>query len=59
MKLKCWKCGHEFEGSISNDQLGWHSYCEECDGSFDVDIEDYLVRHKMDSVTDLIGALEV
>lgn len=43
MKIKCWNCGHEFEGSFSNDGYGWHGYCEECDSSFDVDIEEYLV----------------
>lgn len=41
--IKCWNCGHEFIGSLSNDGLGWHSYCEECESSFDVDIEDYLI----------------
>ena len=43
MKIKCWNCGHEFDGSLSNDDIGWHGYCEECDTSFDVDIEEYLV----------------
>lgn len=43
MKIKCWNCGHEFEGSISNDDFGWHGYCEKCDSSFDVDIKEYLV----------------
>lgn len=38
MKIKCWNCGHEFEGGISKDELGWHSYCEECNTSFDVDV---------------------
>lgn len=38
MKIKCLNCGREFEGSISYDELGWHSYCEECDSSFDVDV---------------------
>lgn len=38
MKLKCLNCGHKFEGRISLDELGWHSYCNECDSSFDVDI---------------------
>lgn len=38
MKLKCLQCGHEFEGTISYDELGWHSSCPECDGSFDVDV---------------------
>ena len=43
MKIKCWNCGNEFDGFVSNDGLGWHSYCEECNSSFDVDIEEYLV----------------
>ena len=40
MKIKCWNCGHEFEGTISKDELGYYSYCENCDSSFDVDIDD-------------------
>lgn len=43
MKIKCWNCWHEFEGSLSNDDFGWHSYCEKCDSSFDVDVREYLV----------------
>ena len=43
MKIKCWNCGHEFEGSLSQDAFGWYSYCDECDSSFDVDIEEYVV----------------
>ena len=38
MKLKCWNCGNKFDGTISYDELGWHSYCKECDTSFDVDV---------------------
>lgn len=38
MDLKCMQCGHEFEGSISRDALGWHSICPKCGGSFDVDV---------------------
>lgn len=40
MKLKCLQCGHEFEGLISLDNLGWHSACPTCGGSFDVDVPD-------------------
>lgn len=43
MRIKCWNCENEFDGSISNDAFGWHSYCKRCDMSFDVDIEDYVV----------------
>lgn len=45
MKIKCLICGNVFEGTASNDELGWHSYCEECDSSFDIDIEEYLVSN--------------
>lgn len=38
MKLKCLNCGREFEGSVSYDDLGWHSLCSECGSSFDVDL---------------------
>ena len=38
MKLKCLNCGHEFDGSIGKDELGWHSSCPECECSFDVDV---------------------
>ena len=43
MRIKCWNCGHEFDGSLSQDEWSWHSYCNECDQSFDVDIKEYLV----------------
>ena len=43
MKIKCLNCGHEFEDSISNDDFGWHGYCDKCDSSFDVDIKEYIV----------------
>ena len=38
MKLKCLHCGTEFEGTISKDDLGWHSACPSCEQSFDVDV---------------------
>lgn len=38
MYLKCLNCSHEFEGTISYDEQGWHSSCPECDSSFDVDV---------------------
>lgn len=34
--------GFEFTGA-SKDKLGWHTTCPECGGSFDIDIEDYVV----------------
>ena len=37
MKLKCLQCEHEFEGTVSWDEFGWHSSCPECGGSFDTD----------------------
>jgi DNA-directed RNA polymerase subunit RPC12/RpoP len=36
-KLKCLQCGYEFSGTIETDELGAHSSCPECGGSFDVD----------------------
>ena len=38
MKLVCMSCWHEFEGTITKDELGWHSVCPECESSFDVDV---------------------
>ena len=38
MKLKCLQCEHEFDDGISYDELGWHSSCPKCGGSFDVDV---------------------
>lgn len=38
MKLKCLQCNHKFDGVIEKDDLGWHSSCPECGGSFDVDV---------------------
>ena len=52
MKLKCLNCGYEFDGTISYDELGWHSSCPECECSFDVDIpnndlmEDLLMEQR-------------
>ena len=43
MKIQCWNSGNEFSGSLSNDDLGWHSYCKACDSSFDVDVDEHLV----------------
>lgn len=40
MKLKCLHCEHEFDGTISYDDLGWHSSCPVCGASFDVDVPD-------------------
>lgn len=38
MKLKCLHCGNKYDGTISYDDLGWHSSCPECGCSFDVDV---------------------
>lgn len=38
MKLKCLYCENEYDGTISYDDLGWHSVCPECGASFDVDV---------------------
>ena len=46
MKLKCLHCEHEFDGTISRDELGWHSSCPVCGASFDVDVPDnYVVQN--------------
>lgn len=44
MKLVCMNCSHEFEGSISLDDLGWHSVCPECGSSFDVDVPEGKIK---------------
>lgn len=38
MKLKCLHCSNKFDGTISYDELGWHSICPKCQCSFDVDV---------------------
>lgn len=38
MDLKCLCCENEFEGTISKDEMGWHSVCVDCGSSFDVDV---------------------
>ena len=38
MKFICAHCSHEFESSISLDELGWHTSCPKCGASFDVDV---------------------
>ena len=41
MKVQCLNCGHEFElERVYHDALGDFTVCPECDGSFDVDIND-------------------
>lgn len=53
MKLTCLQCDHTFEGSISKDELGWHSSCPVCEGSFDVDVpEGNIVMAFTDKVDD-------
>ena len=38
MKLKCLHCNNKYDGTISYDELGWHSLCPKCGCSFDVDV---------------------
>lgn len=45
MKVYCWVGEHEIESGLSNDGLGWHGCCKDCNSSFDVDIEEYLVSN--------------
>lgn len=42
MKLSCLQCGHNFEGTLSKDELGWHSCCPKCGASFDADLPDSM-----------------
>lgn len=43
-ELTCMSCHHVFEGTISFDELGWHSSCPECGASFDVDVPDGRIK---------------
>lgn len=44
MKLTCLNCEHEFDLTNAwNDELGWYTICPNCDSSFDIDINLYLV----------------
>lgn len=43
-ELTCMNCYHVFEGTISLDELGWHSTCPECGASFDVDVPDGKIK---------------
>ena len=40
-KLTCLNCGHLFFGTVEIDELGIHSSCPECSGSFDCEVTDY------------------
>lgn len=41
IKVTCLQCGYAFEtNSFECDDLGWYTTCPECEGSFDVDIDD-------------------
>lgn len=41
---ECMNCGELNEvRSASCDELGWHTTCSHCGGSYDIDIEDYLL----------------
>jgi len=35
----CPNCGYEFHcNELSYDELGWHTTCPDCEGTFDVDL---------------------
>lgn len=37
--ISCLNCGFVFKlASVSKDELGWHTSCTQCQGSFDVDL---------------------
>lgn len=41
---ECLNCGEQNEVlSASRDELGWHTTCSHCGGSYDIDIEDFLL----------------
>ena len=41
VSINCPHCGKQiFIDSIEKDELGWHTSCPECNGSFDVDLEE-------------------
>lgn len=47
MKVKCLNCGNEFElKDIYEDNMGTFTVCQECGGSFDVDIIDKTEEEK-------------
>jgi hypothetical protein len=42
--VKCLNCGKEqVFTEASSDKLGWHTTCNHCKGSFDIDITEYLI----------------
>lgn len=52
MKVKCLQCGYEFKPErFYYDELGNFAVCPECEGSFDVDFDDY---HVNDTVRDVL-----
>ena len=43
--VKCLNCGEEFAArDLSKDELGWHTTCPKCFGTFDVDPEPQMWR---------------
>lgn len=44
--VKCLNCDSEqFFMGASRDEMGWHTICEMCNNSFDIDIEKYLISN--------------
>ena len=44
LTCECLHCGTVSQKEVSYDELGWHTSCDACESSFDVDvIGDYLV----------------
>ena len=56
LSCECLNCGEARERIVSYDEFGWHSYCEPCGSSFDVNVDgDYLVTlwtHESDRAID-------
>ena len=55
MKLCCQSCGHEFEGLIFKDDLGFHTVCPICESSFDVDFYPNIPMSVSDNLKHIKG----
>jgi hypothetical protein len=58
MRHTCLSCWHEFDASISIDELGPHTVCPKCGSSFDVDIKGEEFCLSIKSLYDKIGSLK-
>lgn len=61
MQVKCLNCGHEFEAhhkQIVRDDLGWHTSCPQCEGSFDVDVTVLPTGALVKAFGDWVGVID-